>query len=189
MEERELVQRVLRGDQQAAQEMVAAYRDYMYKTCANVLGYRDADAEDMVQEAFMIAFKKLHEFEFRAPLKSWLAQICAYLCYRNIRKRNRMILTLDEDLENLAQKAARALTEKQDADEERKQKLDFLDNCLRKISEDCRRILEMRGKEERSYAAIGKALKIPMGTVMSRIARCKEALKVLVSRTSKERML
>jgi RNA polymerase sigma-70 factor (ECF subfamily) len=188
LEERDLVQRVLRGEEKAAQEMVTAYRDYMYKTCANVLGYRDPDAEDMVQEAFIIAFKKLPEFEFRAPLKSWLAQICAYLCYRNIRKRNRMILTLDEDLETLAQKAAKALTEKQDADEERKQKLDFLDGCLRKISEDCRRILKMRGKEERSYAAIGKALKIPMGTVMSRIARCKEALKILVLRSSKEQM-
>jgi RNA polymerase sigma-70 factor (ECF subfamily) len=186
LEERELVQRVLRGEAKAAQELVVVYRDYMYKTCANVLGYRDPDSEDMVQEAFMIAFKKLPEFEFRAPLKSWLAQICAYLCYRNIRKRNRMILTLDEDLENLAQKAAQALTERQNSDEERQEKLDFLDICLRKISEDCRRILEMRGKEEQSYAAIGKTLKIPMGTVMSRIARCKEALKVLVSRVAKE---
>lgn len=188
MEERELVQRVLRGEEKAAQELVAVYRDYMYKTCANVLGYRDPDAEDMVQEAFMIAFKKLPEFEFRAPLKSWLAQICAYLCYRNIRKRNRMILTLDEDLEDLATKTARALAEQQNSDEERRGKLDFLDSCLKKISEDCRRILELRGKEEQSYAAIGKTLKIPIGTVMSRIARCKEALKALVSQTPKGEM-
>ena len=180
MEERELVQRVLQGDEQASREFVETYRDYMYKTCANVLGYKDPDAEDMVQEAFIIAFRKLKEFEFRAPLKSWLAQICAFLCFHHIRKRTRMVMKLDEELEALDQSAASERVSKGYAEEERQDKVDLVRDCLKKLSPDCRSIVELRDQQEKSYADIGKVLSIPIGTVMSRLARCKEALKALV---------
>jgi len=179
-EERALAERVLKGDQQAAKDFVAAYRDYMYRTCSNILGYRDPDAEDMVQEAFIVAFKKLHGFEFRAPLKSWLAQICVFLCYRHIRKRTRTVMMLDEELEALDRSSAMEWLKRQ---ETRKEKLGLLDECLKQIGEECRKIVLLRDREEKSYADIGRTLKIPMGTVMSRLARCKEALKALVQQT------
>ena len=176
-EERELVGRVLRGDPKAAQELVTAYRDYMYQTCANILGFRDPDAEDMVQEAFIVAFKKLRGFEFRAPLKSWLAQICVYLCYRHIRKRTRTVMMLDEELEALDRSAAMERLRRQ---ETRKDKMNLLDEYLKQIGEECRRIVVLRDLEGKSYADIGRTLKIPMGTVMSRLARCKQALRTMV---------
>lgn len=186
MEARELVQRVLRGDPEAAREFVDRYRGYMYKTCSNVLGYRDPDAEDMVQEAFIVAFRKLPEFEFRTSLEPWLAQICVYLCFRHIRKRMRMISKLDEDLEALAIPRALARQERLEEESARAQKLAFLDFCLRQMGEDCRRIVEFREKEEKSYAEIGKLLRIPIGTVMSRLSRCKEALKTLAQQILKD---
>jgi RNA polymerase sigma-70 factor (ECF subfamily) len=182
-EERELVGRVLRDDQKAAQELVESYRDYMYRTCANILGYRDPDAEDMVQEAFIVAFKKLPGFEFRAPLKSWLAQICVYLCYRHIRKRTHTVMMLNQELEALDRSTA---VERVKNQETQKEKLNFLEECLKKIGEECRRIVLLRDREEKSYADIGRALKIPIGTVMSRLSRCKEALKTLALQALKE---
>jgi RNA polymerase sigma factor (sigma-70 family) len=130
-----------------------------------------------------VAFKKLPGFEFRAPLKSWLAQICVYLCYRHIRKRTRTVMMLDRELEALDNSAAVERVKRQ---ENRKEKLAFLDECLKKIGEECRRIVLLRDREEKSYADIGKTLKIPIGTVMSRLSRCKEALKVLVLQAIKE---
>lgn len=176
MEARELVQKVLQGDAKAAQEFVDRYRGYMYKTCSNILGYRDPDAEDMVQDAFIIVFRKLNKFEFRNSLEPWLAQICVYLCFRHIRKRMRMISKLDEDLESLALPSSLAHQEHLEEEGSRTQKLAFLDLCLKQISEDCRQIIELREKEEKSYAEIGKSMRIPIGTVMSRLSRCKQAL-------------
>jgi RNA polymerase sigma-70 factor (ECF subfamily) len=179
LEARELVQKVLQGDAKAAQEFVERYRGYMYKTCSNILGYRDPDAEDMVQEAFIVAFRKLPEFELRTTLEPWLAQICVFLCYQHIRKRQRMISKMDEDLETLAVPTAVARQESLDEENTRKEKVAFLDKCLGQISEECRKIIELREKEEKAYADIGKIMKIPIGTVMSRLSRCKQALMTL----------
>jgi RNA polymerase sigma-70 factor (ECF subfamily) len=178
--EKELVQKVLRGDDKAAQQFVVEYRDYMYITCANILGYKDPDAEDMVQEAFIIAFQKLDKFEFRAPLKSWLAQICVYLCFRHIRKRARIVVKLDEELEDIYQTSFRERATQILATEDREHKLEWIRVGLLKINPECREIIELRDRQEKSYVDIGKTLKIPIGTVMSRLARCKKALKVLV---------
>jgi DNA-directed RNA polymerase specialized sigma24 family protein len=44
----------------------------------------------------------------------------------------------------------------------------------------------LRDKEERTYVEIGKLMKIPLGTVMSRLSRCKKALKLIVVQLMKE---
>jgi RNA polymerase sigma-70 factor (ECF subfamily) len=187
LEERELVQRVFQGNEEAAREFVETYRDYMYRTCSNILGYRDPDAEDMVQEAFVIAFRKLKGFEFRAPLKAWLAQICAYLCFRNIRKRSRMVLKMDEEMGMIERVLSQDAASRQKESEDRKEKLDLIQECLSRMSQDCRSVVDLRDRQEKSYAEIGKVLRVPIGTVMSRLARCKEALKALVLGLAKER--
>ena len=91
----------------------------------------------------------------------------------------RMISRLDEDLESLAHPASAARQDELDEENTRKEKVAFLDHCLSRISEECREIIELREKEEKSYAEIGKSLRIPIGTVMSRLSRCKQALIVL----------
>jgi len=97
-----------------------------------------------------------------------------------------MIVKLDVELEALTDRAVLESLPGREAEKERKEKLEFLDACLIKIGKDCRRIVEMRDKEEKSYVEIGKDLKIPIGTVMSRLSRCKEALKTLALQILKE---
>jgi len=48
------------------------------------------------------------------------------------------------------------------------------------MGDPCRSLLRLRDEEEESYSSIAETLKVPIGTVMSRLARCKEALKKLV---------
>ncbi len=179
MEERELVRRVLDGDKSAQTEFFLVHRDRLYRTCVYFLGYQDPEAEDIVQEAFIIALRKLPEFEFKASLNTWLTQICVFLCYKRLHKRHRAVLSSHEELEALAKPIETDPGAREEA-AFRERVLGLIRDCMDKISVECRRLLKMRDQDNKSYALIGEEMKVPIGTVMSRLSRCREALKVLV---------
>jgi RNA polymerase sigma-70 factor (ECF subfamily) len=186
LEDRELVQKILQGDEQAKTQFYIQYRERLYKDCIFLLGYRDPEAEDLVQEAFVIAFKKLAEFEFRSALGTWLTQIAINLCYNRYRTRARMMVREEEDLEALLVSRALEGEVQKSRDEDKKAKLQLIDQGLEKIGPECREIVVLRDKEEKTYIEIGKLLKMPLGTVMSRLSRCKKALKLLIEQMLQE---
>ena len=183
MEERELVQKILQGDEKAKAQFFVTYRERLYRNCVYLLGYQDPEAEDLVQETFITAFEKLQDFEFRSSLSTWLTQICIFKCHNRYRQRAKLVSQEHAELEVLLRSSA---VEKQEAKDREKEKRRILEKCLEKIGKDCREIVELRELQEKSYIDIGKALKIPLGTVMSRLSRCKRALKVLVKQFLKE---
>lgn len=177
MEERELVQKILQGDEKAKETFFVTYREKLYRNCVYLLGYQDPEAEDVVQEVFITAFEKLPEFGFRSGLSTWLTQICIYKCHNRFRQRAKLVNQEHAELDVLLQSSA---MEKQEAKDLEKEKRRIIEKCLGKIGRDCREIIELRELQEKSYIEVGKALKIPLGTVMSRLSRCKKALKTLV---------
>ncbi|HJT24404.1 MAG TPA: RNA polymerase sigma factor [bacterium] len=177
MEERELVQKILQGDEKAKAEFFVTFRERLYRNCVYLLGYQDPEAEDVVQEVFITAFEKLPEFEFRSSLSTWLIQICIFKCHNRFRQRAKLVSQEHAELDVLLQSKA---MEREDAKDRQKEKLGIIQKCLEKIGKECREIIELRELQEKSYIEVGKALKIPLGTVMSRLSRCKKALKVLV---------
>ncbi len=180
LEDRELVQKLLAKDPEAERYFFNAYREKLYKTCAYILGHQDPEAEDLAQEAFIVALRKLPGFEFRSSLNRWLYRICVFLCYERIRKRKRQVLHLQDELEGLS-KAAMAQRERLKEEEDERNRLVELVRSQRNLmGEPCRELLRLWDEDNHSYAVIAEKLKIPIGTVMSRLARCKEALKQLV---------
>ncbi len=183
MEERELVQRILQGDEKAKTQFFVTYREKLYRNCVYLLGYQDPEAEDVVQEAFITAFEKLPEFEFRSSLSTWLTQICIYKCHNRFRQRAKLVSREHAELEALLQTTS---MDRQDVKEQQKEKRSFVERGLAQIGKECREIIELRELQDKSYIEIGKALKIPLGTVMSRLSRCKRALKILIESFLKE---
>jgi RNA polymerase sigma-70 factor (ECF subfamily) len=113
-------------------------------------------------------------------LFSWLYRICVNLCYERMDRRWRQVAYLQEDLEALAGPLA-ADRQAQAEDRARREKmLQLIEAQKGLLGEPCRGLVEMRDERGESYAAISKALRVPMGTVMSRLARCRETLKKLV---------
>ncbi len=180
------MQKILQGDEAAKTQFYIQYRERLYKDCVYLLGYRDPEAEDLVQEAFIIAFRKLPEFEFRSALGTWLTQICIYLCYNRYRKRAKTVTQEHSELEKVLSKVSLEGEERKDRDEEKAAKLRLIDRGLEKIGPECREIVLLRDKEEKTYIEIGKLMKIPLGTVMSRLSRCKKALKLIVEQLMRE---
>ncbi len=186
LEDRELVEKLLAKEEQAYGYFYDTYRNKIYKACTYLLGYQDPDAEDVAQEVFLAALKQLPQFEFRSSLYHWLYRIAMYLCYERIRKRRRLVVSLQEDLETAA--TGLSIRHEDEANEETKKKkmLEVVAAQKESMGDPCRSLLDMREKQEKSYAQIADALKVPIGTVMSRLARCKEALKALVLGALKE---
>ncbi len=180
MEDRQLVEKLLAGDAEAERVFFHAHRDRLYKACVYLLGYQDPDAEDVTQEAFIVALRKLPEFEFRSSLFTWLYRICVNLCYERIDKRWRLVSHLQEELEDLAGPLSGDRQEREEENALRNKKLELLDGQKKLLGAPCRDLLDLRDVQGKSYAEVSKLLKVPMGTVMSRLARCRESLKQLV---------
>jgi len=178
MNEQRLVRRVLAGDQRAQQEFFLAYRDRLYRTCVHFLGYQDREAEDIVQEVFLIAHQKLAAFDFKHKLSTWLIQICVNLCFERLRQRKRVLLMMEQDLEATIDRTANRPGPGVESDEDIKQrKIGIVQRMIQTLGEQCRQIIELRDVHGESYISIARVLQIPIGTVMSRLHRCRAMLK------------
>lgn len=185
MEDRELVEKLLAKDDEAFRYFYGTYRDKIYKACVYLLGYRDPDAEDVTQEVFLAAIRQLPQFEFRSSLYHWLYRIAMYLCYERIRKRRRHVVSLEEELETAATPLALG-PDKVQEEKERQKALEVIETQKNLMGDPCKSLLDLREKQGKSYAQLADILKVPMGTIMSRLARCKETLKNLVLNALKE---
>jgi RNA polymerase sigma-70 factor, ECF subfamily len=178
-EEEALVGRILAGDADAEEDFHRIFQPRLLRAARFFLGGQDSEAEDIVQATFIIAFPKLKSYVFRAPIYAWLRQICLRLCYARIRTRKRVLVSLEEDLEVFMQRLAVERLRSKDFEEVKQQRLDLLRGLMKQLRPDSLRIIEMRDVQGMRYAAISLALGIPMGTVMSRLARARGQLREL----------
>ena len=177
-DEKELVRKILAGDQEAQTLFYRENARRLFHICIHFLGPEEDDSEDIVQQTFLIGLQKLKVFEFRSTLYTWLSSICANLCYERLRRKKRVLVSLQEDLERLTLPQAAAREEGRGAQEEKSRRLALLDRVKGSLSERCRQVLDLRDRGE-SYIAISSNLRIPLGTVMSQLARCRKALRNL----------
>lgn len=171
LDEAALVRLVISGDEAAKDYFCQRFRQRLYVTAVAMLGYQDPEAEDMVQEALLSGLKALPGFEFRSSLKTWLNHICVNLCLKALRRRQRLIVQADEDITRMLDQASAGQPGAASAGDE------WVKNGLSKIKSACREILALRYERDLEYGSISAELRIPIGTVMSRLARCREKLK------------
>ena len=182
MDELELIRRALSGDEAAQSDFVARYDERLYRTAIHFLGYRDPEARDMVQQTFVIAWEKLESFEFNAQVYTWLNRICVNLCYDRLRFRQRQLLAQHEDLEAALGGSARAVEALKAEEALFHERAALLHQELRSLKKRCRELIDLRDLQGHSYAEVSRRLRLPLGTVMSSLARCREALKLRVLR-------
>jgi len=151
-----------------------AHIDSLYGTALR-LTRRAPDAEDLVQDTYVKAFRSAHQFEAGTNLKAWLFTIL-HNTFRNIRRHDgRNPVDVDsEAVERAVSDAPGAQSPEQilaratlDAD---------LQGALDALPEAFRQAVWLRDVEELSYAEVATVLGVPIGTVMSRISRGRRAL-------------
>jgi RNA polymerase sigma-70 factor (ECF subfamily) len=151
-----------------------AHIDSLYGTALR-LTRRAPDAEDLVQDTYLKAFRSAHQFEAGTNLKAWLFTIL-HNTFRNIRRHDgRNPVDADsEAVERAVDDAPGTQSPEQlltratlDAD---------LQAALDALPDAFRQAVWLRDVEELSYAEMAKVLGVPIGTVMSRISRGRRAL-------------
>ncbi|MFI5361998.1 MAG: RNA polymerase sigma factor [Elusimicrobiota bacterium] len=96
--EKELIERSRDGDARAFTALISRYEDRIYRLAKSVCAGLPAEAEDVYQETFITAYKKLGAFRGDSDLGTWLYRIAANLCFMRHRKKKRepFVPLLDE---------------------------------------------------------------------------------------------
>jgi RNA polymerase sigma factor (sigma-70 family) len=162
----ELVTRCRGGDERAWAELVERYSRYVY--AISVQGFRLSphDAEDVFQDTFARIYDRLDGLRDDEAFRPWLAQLTRRICLDRIRENGRT-LPFDEVAE--LDGAADAL--------ERLDEALSVRDALGELSGNCQEILDRFFARDESYRTIGVALKLPSGTIASRISRCLASLR------------
>lgn len=161
----EFLKRLRRHEQAAFHELVDVYSQQLFRVAYSMVG-NSADAEDVVQETFTAAFAGIGKFRGESSLKTWLMQILVRQCAKVLRSRGRRMTIGIE-------KADEPLHDPAPASES---KLDVIE-MLQKLSPEHREVIVLRELQGMGYEEIAAALKIPRGTVESRLHRARQELK------------
>jgi len=179
----QLIQATLGGNQEAFGDLVRKYQDRLYNGMVQVTR-NPVEAEDVVQEAFVLAFTKLSSFHGKSAFFTWLYRIAYNVAISRLRRKKPTVSLGSRDESNQLQLPSDAPPPEHglQQQEEAKQLMQAMDA----LSEEHRAILVLREMEELDYEAIGEILDLPIGTVRSRLHRArlqlKEQLEKLINR-------
>ena len=177
MTETELVQGLKRGDNAARERLYVEHRPRLYKKASYLLGYQDPEIMDVVQEVFLAAFRGISSFEGRSNLATWLNHICANLCFARMRVRKKLVAMQSEEIESLLSPASHQQAGRAYELELEQGRSERLARWMDDLGSSCRELLRLRFEKGLALSVIKEELKLPLGTVASRLARCQESLK------------
>lgn len=177
------VNEVLKGHQDAFEEIVTLFQHRLYQVCYRMLGNAQ-EAEDIAQEAFVRAYTNIHTYDQNRKFSTWLFRIATNLCIDRIRKK-KPDYYLDaevpgtEGLNMYSQIAAPG-----ELPEEQVEKMEMQERIhyeIGRLPDKYRSVIILRYIEELPLQEIGDILKLPLGTVKTRVHRGREALRKQMS--------
>jgi RNA polymerase sigma factor (sigma-70 family) len=173
-----LIRRALGGDQRAFRRLRQKYQDVIASLIFRLVHNR-GEIEDLTQEAFIKAFTSLASFNEEYAFSTWLYRIATNNTIDHIRRKRLSTFSIDKPIES---KDSDYMFELPDTGPEPDQELiarqrhRMLDEAMNDLPPKYRQVIVMRHVEEKDYAEIAKALRLPLGTVKAHIFRAREML-------------
>lgn len=177
----ELVERCRHGDPEAFAELYARYGELVFNLALRHLGNRE-EAADLTQEVFLRVHRHLQGFRGQSSLKTWIYRIALNRCRSWWARYRPLEQGLAEEGVPPAE-AAPVLVESRRGPEERAAAAETSARVLRRLRQlprSFREAVYLRDLEELEYEEIAQILRVPIGTVRSRIARGRERLRRLL---------
>src|SRR6185312_517567 len=171
-QDQSLVARCLGGDEAAWEELVRAHTRQVYGLCFRFTG-SGSEAQDLTQEVFLRVFRTIKTFRStEGSFNTWLARVARNLLidhYRRTRQ-ERVTDSIEEQLPVL-EEAGAAASERPDHRVAGREASEILQAALHRLSPDLREAVILRDLQELEYREIAEVLKVPEGTVKSRLNR------------------
>lgn len=166
-----LVERCLDGDEPAWEELAKAYTKRVYAMCYRFTG-SDSQAQDLTQEVFLRVFKSLRSFRAgEGSLSTWLTRLTRNLLIDHYRRSrlDRATDSIEDQLPMLQE--TRDIAGRADALLASREAGEILQHGLQRLSPELRETVILRDLEGMEYREIAEVLRVPEGTVKSRLNR------------------
>ncbi len=176
----ELIKRFQDGDLYAFDLIVHRYKDALFNFTYRYLG-SSQEAEDVVQETFLRIFRNRHAYRQIAKFSTWIYTIASNLAKTELRKRKRrrQVYTSDMgfddrefEIEDIHADTERvvdsALTEK------------LIQDAINRLPEKFKKVIVLVDVQELSYEEVSKIMRIPLGTIKSRVNRARLKLQEML---------
>ena len=190
-----LVRRCISGDAAAWEEIVQRYNRRIYNICYRFAGSAD-DAQDLTQEVFIKMYRTLNSYDVdRGAFMTWVTTVTRNLLVDHFRKTKQDRLTDSLDTTSSDHEDAMPLGEQipdrgpaPDSNVRSREARDVVHQALQKLSPELREAVILRDLQDMDYKEIATVLKVPEGTVKSRINRGRAELARLLQRTYRQVM-
>jgi RNA polymerase sigma-70 factor (ECF subfamily) len=182
--ERDLVRRAQAGDREAFGELVETHQRFAYNLALRVVDHSQ-DAEDIVQEAFVRAWKALGRFRIESRFRTWLYRIVVNLCYSQLPQLRQDVHLLDGPNGQIAipDKTPGSDPESIVATRE---VLGYVQEQIGTLAGQYQILLLLRHQQGCSYAEIAEIMDLPLGTVKTGIHRARNQLKTALIEDQQE---
>jgi len=190
-----LVRRCRAGDAVAWEEIVQRYHRRIYNICYRFAATSD-DAQDLTQEVFIKMYRTLESYDAdRGAFTTWITTMTRNLLVDHFRKTKQDRVTDSLDTVASEHEDAMPLSEKiqdtalpPDARVQSRETGETVHRALQKLSPELREAVILRDLQDMDYRDIATVLKVPEGTVKSRINRGRAELARLLQRTYRQVM-
>ncbi len=167
-----VVKKAQRGDHEAMSWLYRNYSKAMFNICTRMTGNK-SDAEDVLQEIFVIAFKNLNQLKDENQFGGWLKRITVNECIKHSKKNFYYEGWQDERFEDLTDDAAEWWVDVS---------LEAIHNAIKHLPDGCRQVFNLFVLEDYSHKQIADNLGISESTSKSQYHRARQLLKERITK-------
>ncbi|HSR47244.1 MAG TPA: sigma-70 family RNA polymerase sigma factor [Anaerolineales bacterium] len=169
--DRLLVEQTRGGQIDAFGELVRRYQTSVFNVCYRLLG-DPAEAEDLTQDAFLRAYRRLESYDVDRPFGPWMRRVAANLCLNAMQRREPPTVQIDEEFDQAEDEEPRmpeaALVRRASAERVR--------SALHALPPHYRMVIELRHYQEMRYDDIAAELGLTLAEVKTRLYRARRAI-------------
>ena len=181
--DQQLITQTLDGQTAAFGILVRKYQDRLFNSMVHLLR-NPSDAEDVVQDAFLQALRKLDTFQGNSQFYTWLFRIARNTAISKLRRKKPTVSLESTDSQQRLDFPDDGPTPSTEM--ERRERQTGLMRAMDQLSGEHREILILREMEEQNYETISEILDLPVGTVRSRLHRARSQLKEMLLRNEND---